>query len=151
MPFMRLPPATDACHADLRWSSPRAQSPATELAAAVADLEHIRRDEQPTTRYLSLYSIPPDRRGDVAAVASYTLNALSRGRNIVRPKRITDTSCALTSTDYTTNKTETKEWLAAWEKIVELDPYWHIRTEVIAPVGNVPSVAFRPAPNGFAT
>jgi hypothetical protein len=127
-----------------------AQSPATELAAAVADLDRMQHREQPTTRYLSLYSILPDRRGQVAAVASFTLNALSRGRAIMRPKRISDTLLRFNIEDYTTNHRETKDWLAAWEKIVELDPYWHIRTEVIASVGNalrgVPE-----SPNGLAT
>ena len=69
----------------------RAQSPATELITALDDAEQLHAHDRATTRYLSLYAIPPDRRGEVAAVAGYTLNALSRSRAIVLPKRITDT------------------------------------------------------------
>jgi hypothetical protein len=68
----------------------------------------------------------------VSAVASYTLNALSRSRAIVSPKRITDTLLRFDIEHYTTEKTATHDWLAAWEKIVEIDPYWHIRTDVVA-------------------
>ncbi|MEX2138674.1 MAG: hypothetical protein WD894_05395 [Pirellulales bacterium] len=108
-----------------------AQSPATELAAAMADLEQLHHDKQPTTRYLSLYAIPANRRDEVAAVASYTLNALSRSRAILQPKRITDSLLRFDIEHYTTNKTAADEWRAAWERIVAVDPYWHIRTEIL--------------------
>ncbi len=112
-----------------------AQSPATELAAALADTEQLAAHEQKTTRYLSLFAVRPDRRDEVAAVASYTLNALSRSRGIVPPTRVTATLLRFNIEHYTTGKHATREWLAAWEKIVELDPYWHIRTDVVS-VGN---------------
>jgi hypothetical protein len=117
-------------HANLR-----ADSPASELAAALADAGQLHAHDRATTRYLSLYSVPADRRDEVSAVAGYTLNALSRSRAIVRPQQITDTLLRFNIEHYTTNKTEAGEWLAAWEEIVEIDPYWHIRTEVIS-VGN---------------
>jgi hypothetical protein len=108
----------------------RAQSPATELAAAVADAERLHADERLTTRYLSLYPIPDERRDEVTAVTSYTLNALSSARTITRPRRITDTLLRFHIERYTTDSTQTNAWLSAWEKIAEVDPYWHIRTEV---------------------
>jgi hypothetical protein len=109
----------------------RAQSPATELATVLADVEQLHAHDRKTTRYLSLYAIHPNRRDEVAAVAGYTLNALSRSRAIVQPLRITDTLVRFNIERYTTNKTETDEWRATWEKIAEVDPYWHIRTEVL--------------------
>ena len=109
-------------------STIRAHSPASELAAALIDIEQIPAHDRRTTRYLSLYAIPADRRDEVAAVASYTLNALSRSRAIVPPNRITDTLLRFHIEHYTTNKSETDQWLAAWEKIVDVDPYWHVRT-----------------------
>ena len=131
-------------------ASASAQSPATELAAVLADAEHVLTADRTTTRYLSLYAIPENRRDEVAAVTSYVLNALSRSRAIVRPTRASETLLRFDITHYTTSAAETKEWLAAWEKIVDLDPYWHIRTEVIVSVGNalrgVPE-----APIGVAT
>ena len=122
-----------ACFA--RDTTLRAYSPASELASALADAEQIHAHDRATTRYLSLYAIPRDRRDEVAAVAGYTLNALSRSRAIVPPKRITDTLLRFNIEHYTTNQTETAAWLAAWEKIAQIDPYWHLRTEVIS-VGN---------------
>jgi hypothetical protein len=120
-----------------RDSTIRADSAATELAAALADAEQLSRRDRATTRYLSIYAIPPDRRDEVAAVASYALNALSRSRAIVQPRRITDSLLRFNIEHYTTNQTETDEWIAAWEKIVEIDPYWHIRTEVLRPRSNI--------------
>jgi hypothetical protein len=127
----------------------RADSPATELIAVLADAERLNAHDRATTRYLSLYAIPPDRRDEAAAVAGYTLNALSRSRAIVQPKQITGTLLRFNIEHYTTNKTETDEWIAAWEKIAEIDPYWHIRTEVIS-VGNALS-GVPGAPNAVST
>ena len=122
------------------------QSPASELAAALADAERLRSHDRATTRYLSLYAIPSNRRDEVAAVASYTLNALSRSRAITRPQCITDTLLRFNIDRYTTNKSEADEWIAAWEKIVEIDPYWHIRTEVFQPISPSVGNALRGVP-----
>src|SRR5688572_21226490 len=90
----------------VRATTIRANSPASELAAALADAEQLHPHDRATTRYLSLYSVPADRRDEVAAVAGYTLNALSRSRAIVEPKWITDTLLRFNIQHYTTIKTE---------------------------------------------
>ena len=72
-----------------------AQSPESELRAAVADVERLPPDVRPGVRFLSLYAIPPERRAETAHALSYTLNALSRTRAIFRPTAITPTLRAL--------------------------------------------------------
>ncbi len=113
------------------------QSPAAELSRAVADCETLSVTERTSVRYLSLYALPVDRRAEGFAIASFVLNSLSRTRLIVAPRMLDDSLLRFTIADYTANDTEFKEWSTAWDELAKLDPYWHIRTEVIAKPANL--------------
>ncbi len=109
----------------------RAQSPGSELRAAVADVERLPAETRPGVRYLSLYAISNERRGEAERVASYTLNALSRTRAITRPTAVSPTLLRLSISNYIGDRAEFDAWCAAWEKLVEGDAYWHLRTQVL--------------------
>ena len=112
-----------------------AQTPASELRAAVADVERLPADVRPGVRYLSLYAIPPERRAEATRVVSYTLNSLSRTRAIFQPTEITPTLLRFSISNFVADGNEFAAWSAAWEKLVEADPYWHLPTEIAASSG----------------
>jgi hypothetical protein len=109
-------------------------TPADELRAAAADIEHVAPQLRPTTRYLTLYNIEPAQGTATIRVVSYVLNALSRTRAISTPTRVTPTLWRVNLTAYAPIDDDRRAWTAAWEKLAESDPYFHIRTEVA--VGN---------------
>ncbi len=127
-------------------ASALAQSPASELQAAVADIERLPPDSRPGVRYLSLYAQPKERRSEAARAASYTLNALSRARAITRPNVVTPTLLRFSISNYVNDGDEFTAWSAAWEKLVEADPYWRLRTEILAASG--PTNPAHQAPSG---
>jgi hypothetical protein len=108
-----------------------AQSPASELRAAVADIERLPAVTRPGVRYLSLYAVPIARRAETRQVASYTLNALSRTRAITTSTAVTPTLLRFSISNYVNDRAEFDTWSAAWEKLVESDAYWHQRTAVV--------------------
>ncbi|HKD36501.1 MAG TPA: hypothetical protein VKB78_06860 [Pirellulales bacterium] len=108
----------------------RAQSPASELRAAVADIERLPAATRPGVRYLSLYAVSPARRAQTRQITSYTLNALSRTRAITTPTEVTTTLLRFSISNYVNDRTEFDAWSAAWEKLVEADAYWHQVTGV---------------------
>ncbi len=122
------------------------QSPASELQAAVADLERLPPETRAGVRYLSLLAIPEPRRVEARRVVSYTLNALSRVRTIAPPTAISSTLVRLSISNYVADGQQFAAWSAAWEKLAEADPYWHLRTEVLALSG--PKSPARQAPTG---
>ena len=85
--------------------------------------------------YLSLYAIPPERRAEATRVVSYTLNSLSRARAIFQPTEITPTLLRFSISNFVDDGNEFAAWSAAWEKLVESDPYWHLPTEIAASSG----------------
>ena len=106
------------------------QTPATELAAAVNDVQRFAPRERSAIRYLSLYAVAPEKRNELLRVTSYALNALSRSRVIVRPSQVTETLWRLRITDYATEQSDVVAWAKAWERLAQDDPYWHLRTEI---------------------
>ncbi len=123
-----------------------AQSPTSELRAAVADAERLPPEARPGVRYLSLYAIPSERRAEAARVVSYTLNALSRTRAIIRPAAVTPTLLRFSISNFVADGNEFADWSAAWEKLVESDPYWHLPTEIAASSGPNSATHQAPAP-----
>lgn len=123
-----------------------AQSPASELRAAVADVERLPPEVRPGVRYLSLYAIPSEQRVDASRVVSYTLNALSRTRAIIRPTTISSTLLRFSISNFVGDGNQFADWSAAWEKLVEGDPYWHLPTEIAASSGPNSSTHQAPAP-----
>jgi hypothetical protein len=116
----------------LMLSAALAASPADEVRAAAADIETQPLELRPGTRYLTLYAIPPDARRETLQVAGYTLNALSRTRVISQPVQISPTLVRFHISQFAPRKDEFVAWQAAWEKLAESDPYFHLRTEVLA-------------------
>jgi hypothetical protein len=86
---------------------------------------------RPGVRYLSLYAIPSARRDEARRVTSYTLNVLSRTRALTPPTPISPTLLRFSISNYIADRAAFDAWSAAWEKLVEADPYWHLRTEVL--------------------
>ena len=126
--------------------------PAAAAAAALADLRSQPAGRRHTLRYLIAAS-------DQEAVAiSYVLNAVSRSRLIVRPEvidssqqavgdeegqrpfagHLSPTLLRIDLTDYANPREPgtLAELQSAWEKLVEIDPYFHVQTQVAVAVGN---------------
>ncbi len=109
----------------------KAQStPATELQAALEDLEALPAEGRAGCRYLSLYSIPEADRGPAGKVLSYTVNLLSRTRAITPVHWVSDTLARISILDYAPKADEFKQWSGAWESLGVNEPRWHLRTEV---------------------
>ncbi len=110
-------------------------TPASEVAAVLADLRTLPPTVQQHTRYLSVYNVPAEDRDDVLAAVSYTLNTLntvSRSPVIVRPQWVDGSSLIRWSLlAYAPWADDLLEFSAAYETLVSEDPYWHLRTEVI--------------------
>ncbi len=69
---------------------------------------------------------------EATRVVSYTLNSLSRTRAIFQPTEITPTLLRFSISNFVADGNEFAAWSAAWEKLVEADPYWHLPTEIAA-------------------
>jgi hypothetical protein len=108
----------------------RGQSPAAELARAVADCEQLPAVERSGSRYLSLYALAREDRPRAIAVVSFVLNSVSRSRLLVRPRVVDATLLRFSLANYTTNEAERHAWFDAWEELAKVDPYWHLQTEV---------------------
>ncbi len=122
-----------------------AETPPAAARAALADLQ-----TQPAERRANLRYLVVEQPEQVVAV-NYALNAVSRSRLIVRAEaagahllRI-DLAALANPRDATT----LAELRAAWEKMVAIDPYFHLRTQVVAPQvlssGTVSRVGKQPA------
>jgi hypothetical protein len=106
------------------------QSPADEMRAAAADVETLPPATRPDVRYLTLYAIDPAVRRQALQTTSYVLNALSRTRAISQPVLVSPTLVRFNISQYAPRQEEFTAWFAAWEKLVEFDPYFHLRTEI---------------------
>jgi hypothetical protein len=107
-------------------------SPADEVRAAVVDVQRLPPEARLATRYLTLYSIAPAQRREAVQVVSYVLNALSRTRAISQPVLVAPTLVRFSISQYAPRQDEFAAWFGAWEKLAETDPYFHLRTEVLA-------------------
>ncbi|HEX3997143.1 MAG TPA: hypothetical protein VHX65_01165 [Pirellulales bacterium] len=127
-----------------------AQTPESELRAAVADVEQLPAEVRPGVRYLSLYAIPAARRPAATQVVAYTLNSLSRTRAIFVPTTMSPTLLRFSISNFVTDGREFAAWSAAWEKLVESDPYWHLPTEVAVSSGPTDPTRQAPTPTKAA-
>src|SRR5258708_945957 len=112
-------------------------SPADEMRSAVADLQQQPPETRAGIRYLTLYSIDANDRADAIKVASYVLNSLSRTHAISKPVVVTPTLVRFSIAQYAPRSEEFTAWVGAWEKLAESDPYFHLRTQMIADVSHV--------------
>lgn len=103
--------------------------PAGELAAALADLEgSVPPGRQGQTRYLTLYALPAEEWLEAEAAVSLVLNSLSRADTIARPEQVSGSGgrlLRLSLDDYGLPHD-------GWEAVAADDPYWHLRTIVLA-------------------
>lgn len=110
-------------------TAPPLVGPNDELRAALVDLStRVPHEFRTETRYLSFYNVEPARRREAAAVASFVLNSVSRADVIVPLGVVPDTDerlWRLMLADYRLPH-------EAWERLASADPYWHVRTEVLA-------------------
>jgi hypothetical protein len=109
-----------------------ATTPADEIRAAAADVQQLPHEVQRGVRYLSLYNVKPEQREPALQVVNYTLNALSRARTISHVTQISPTLVRFSIAQFAPQPNEFTAWFNAWEKLAEFDPYFHIRTEVVA-------------------
>ncbi len=115
----------------LLLSAVLASAPADEVRAAAADVETLPPATRPGVRYLTLYTIDPAKRWQAYQTTSYVLNALSRTRAISQPVLVSPTLVRFNISQYAPRQEEFAAWFAAWEKLAEFDPYFHLRTEVV--------------------
>jgi hypothetical protein len=116
-------------------SSCLGQTPASELKAAYLDAAKLSKEQCYGAHYLSLYSIPAERRAAAASVLGWQLNALSRVRvitPITKDNYVSSTLIRIHFTDYALEAKDYSEWFTAWENMAFHDPTWHIQTEVLA-------------------
>lgn len=113
------------------------QTPSAELRAVHEDLQsRVPPQEWPATRYVSLYNLPRHEWPQAQAVASLTLNLVSRSARIARPVPVPGSGGRLLRFNL--------NWYALpppiWEALISAgEPYWHLRTQA-APAGK-PSAA----------
>jgi len=108
---------------------------AVAARTALADLEAQPAATRAHVRYLLLNDQAEERIRETVAI-SYLLNAISRSRSIARPQEIASGKLLRVDLAAYANPREPatlQEILAAWEKLVEVDPYFHLRTQVVAP------------------
>ncbi|HWA98596.1 MAG TPA: hypothetical protein VG713_08890, partial [Pirellulales bacterium] len=118
-------------------------APADAAAAAAADLNSIPFERHVQTRYLALPGASREERLAQVKAVSFLLNSVSRSRSIVVPS-IVDDDVSLMRVDlaaYSDLRVEGTytELFTAWERLAKDDPYFHIRTKVVAD-GNVREV-----------
>ncbi len=106
-----------------------AETPPTAARAALADLQAQPIERRQLLRYLAF-----DRPEQVAAV-DYVLNAISRSRLIVRAEPVGATLLRidLAACGNPRDPAALAELHAAWETLVLIDPYFHLRTQVAIP------------------
>ncbi|HEX5175582.1 MAG TPA: hypothetical protein VFV83_01060, partial [Chthoniobacteraceae bacterium] len=107
------------------------RSPAEEVRAAAIDAATVPAEVRHGVRYLTLYNLDPSRRDETERAVSYVLNALSRSRVISKPRQVSPTLLRFDISQYAPDKKEFQAWFDAWEQLIEVDPYFHLRTEVL--------------------
>lgn len=111
-------------------------TPNAVAQAVVADLEQVPEVERATTRYLC-YGVAEE-----FIAASYVLNAVSRGKIIVKPVHVRAKIVRLNLASYANLREENSvaELRNAWEWLVAEDPYFHLTTQVALADGKVKTV-----------
>ncbi|HEX3658642.1 MAG TPA: hypothetical protein VHV55_22815 [Pirellulales bacterium] len=111
-------------------------TPAEAVRAAVADIESLPAAVRGQTRYLQLTTADEAQCVRQAKAISFLLNSISRARPLALPVRVEDGG-RLVRVDLASYADFKKpgtyqELFGAWEKLAETDPYFHLRTQVLA-------------------
>ena len=109
-------------------------TPAEAVAAAVADLEQVPATRHSQTRYVMMPEPTIEARQAGGRVLGFVLNSISRSRTIRLPEPV-DPQWLLMRIDLAAyadlRQLKTyHELFAAWENLVQSDPYFHLRTQV---------------------
>lgn len=115
-------------------STTHAQTASDDYAQAIADCKKFPPPYQ-QFRWLSLSAIPAEKRDDTYIACSLLLNQMSRGSVVKQPKRISETMVRIDAAVYAPRQDQFAAFLAAWEDLASVDPYYHIRTQVLADKG----------------
>lgn len=122
-------------------------TPDHSVRLAAADLATVDPAERPYIRYLSLYNIPKEFRGNVGISVSFVANSLSTRRKIYIPVFVggsDETLIRLNIDQY--------EWLAkSWDDLAakgsgpraQAEPYFHVFVEKLVPGGTVKKKTFK--------
>ncbi|HEY1602075.1 MAG TPA: hypothetical protein VGG64_20900 [Pirellulales bacterium] len=104
--------------------------PAAAARAALADLR-----TQPVARRNGLRYLTINSDQEETAIA-YVLNAVSRSRLVVRPELAGPGLLRIDLVHYANPRESGSfaELRAAWEKLVTIDPYFHLRSQVVVPL-----------------
>jgi hypothetical protein len=113
-------------------------APSDEVRAAVADLRTVPQERWASTRYLSLANVPEDERASVVAIVHFVANSTGSSPTIVAGVPLRGDILRLHLDDYRINP-------VAWEALAGSDPYFHLRTKVIAPKTQKETVVFTDA------
>lgn len=103
---------------------------AAAARAALADLASQPAQQRAVLRYLAIAS------DNEALAAGYLLNAVSRSRTIVRPELVQPGLLRVDLSQYANPREPATlaELHAAWEALAAVDPYFHLRTQVVVPI-----------------
>lgn len=107
--------------------------PGNELVAVRNHLQALPIDRRRYVRYLTLYNIPKDQREDVTTSVVYLLNSLSSSPVLSSPSNVPDSENLLVFDlrQYAPGQSDVDRWSVAWDGLVESDPYFHLRVEVL--------------------
>lgn len=108
-----------------------AQTGSDDYAQAIADCKTLT-PPYGQLRWLSLSAVPLDKRDDVYTAVCLVVNQLSRSATIKKPKRISENLIRIDIAYYAPTLDAFAAWQAAWEELAAADPYYHVRTQVLA-------------------
>lgn len=95
-------------------------SPAGEVLAAHADARRLPAEQARVTRYLTLYSVPVEKRTEFVKVLAFHVNSLSREAGLVAPRRVSPTLVAIEIDAYGWEGT-------TYGSLHAIDPWFHAR------------------------
>ena len=108
--------------------------PDQELEQARAALTALPVEQAKNMRFLSLATIPEEERALAAGIASFALNSLGDSGYVARPEWIPGTDLlAFNLRNYTASEETYKTHWQTWETLAEIEPFFHVRTQVAVP------------------
>jgi hypothetical protein len=104
-----------------------AEPPETVYKRVLTHIQALPQSTAYTTRYLSLYAIPPEERKSHIIMTSFVLNSLSWSHQISWPRVVPGSANGLLVfdiVDYARDEDDILRWLEAWEDMTDGDVYF---------------------------
>lgn len=102
-----------------------------DVADAIEDLLRLPAAERLGVRYVSLYATDDELLDKTVAAVNLTVNVVSRSAAIAQVESVPGTSLLRIRWPFFANdRSDLEAMLFAWERLAELDPYYHLRTTV---------------------